>query len=244
MSKSILVIGESGSGKTTSAYFLNPEETYYINADGNGLPFPGWQKMYNKERKNYFEGSDIEHIEQILKGISSTRPDIKVVVIDTINAIMIDKEMSVNFKNRKSGNEAREKWLDLAMEVYDLVLLSRTLRDDITVIFMGHIATYTDNYGVEKVGLVTNGRKLEKIQLESKFKIVLLTKVEAQGNGKNKYYFETQANNSRAKSPMGMFPFIIKNNLKYVVDRINEYYNGETEIDLSGILKEEEEING
>jgi len=229
MSNAILVLGESGSGKTTSAMFLDPNETYYINADGNGLPFPGWKKNYNKEKKNYFEGSDIDTVNDILWKISNDRPEIKIVIVDTVNAMMVDKEMSVNFRNRKSGGEAREKWMDLASEVYDLVLDSRKLREDLTVIFMGHITSYTDNYGVDKICLVTNGRKLEKIKLESKFKVVLLTRIEMKGEGKNEYWFETQAANSTAKSPIGMFPFKIPNNLQNVINRINEYNHLEGE---------------
>lgn len=234
MSRAILVIGESGSGKTTSAEFLNPDETYYINSDGNGLPFAGWKNKYNTTKKNYYETSDIDKVEDVLEKISTNRPEIKTVIIDTINALMLDREMSVNFRMRKSGNESREKWMDLAMEVYDLILKSRNLRDDLVVVFMGHITTYEDNYGTTKVCLVTNGRKLEKIKLETKFKVVLLTRVDMKGSGNNEYYFETQASNSTAKSPRGMFEFKIPNNLDFVIKRIREFEEQETKEENNG----------
>jgi len=47
MSKVICIAGESGSGKTTSMEKLNPEETYYIDADKKGLSWKGWKQQYN-----------------------------------------------------------------------------------------------------------------------------------------------------------------------------------------------------
>jgi len=68
-------------------------------------------------------------------------------------------------------------------------------------------------------------RKLEKIKLESKLPIVLFGGVERQSEGKNKYYFETQASRSTAKSPIGMFSeFTIPNSLNLVDTRIREFY--------------------
>ena len=53
MSKVICIMGESGSGKTTSMRNLDPKSTYYIDADKKGLSWKGWRKQYNKENKNY-----------------------------------------------------------------------------------------------------------------------------------------------------------------------------------------------
>ena len=49
-----MIIGPSGSGKTTSLEKLDPNQTFYIDADGKGLRWKGWRKQYNKEKKNYF----------------------------------------------------------------------------------------------------------------------------------------------------------------------------------------------
>lgn len=51
MSKAILIIGESGSGKTTSLRNLPPDETCYIDADGKGLSWKGWRNQYNKKKR-------------------------------------------------------------------------------------------------------------------------------------------------------------------------------------------------
>ena len=53
MAMGILVIGESGSGKTTSCRTLDPKTTYYIDADRKGLCWKGWKKQYNEANGNY-----------------------------------------------------------------------------------------------------------------------------------------------------------------------------------------------
>lgn len=93
MSKVICIAGESGSGKTTSMEKLNPDETYYIDCDKKGLSWKGWRKQYNKENKNYFVTDFPNDVETIIKGIDTKRPEIKYIVIDTLNGIMIGDEM-------------------------------------------------------------------------------------------------------------------------------------------------------
>lgn len=51
MARVICVMGESGSGKTTSLRNLNPEETYIIDADKKGLSWRGWKKQYALKTK-------------------------------------------------------------------------------------------------------------------------------------------------------------------------------------------------
>lgn len=227
MATSVLVIGDSGSGKSTAAETLDPEKTYYINSDGKSLPFKGWSAMYNEEKKNYKETSKLDTIQKIFKTVSEERKHITSIVWDTLNGSMLDIEMSANFRSRKMGGEALTKWMDLAAEVYDAILSLNSLRRDLTIFVLGHTTNYTDVDGTEKRCLVTNGRKLEKIRLETKFPIVLCTTVKYGANGKNEYQFETQANASTAKSPKGLFDsFLIPNDFELVRGKIEEYNNG------------------
>ena len=74
MSKLILIMGESGSGKTTSMRNLDPTSTFYIDCDKKGLSWKGWRKQYKSENKNYWANSDADLItKQILK-ISKEKP--------------------------------------------------------------------------------------------------------------------------------------------------------------------------
>lgn len=61
MSKVICIMGESGSGKTTSMRNLDPKSTYYIDADKKGLSWKGWRKQYNKENAETVLGNSIRN---------------------------------------------------------------------------------------------------------------------------------------------------------------------------------------
>ena len=57
MAKLICIMGESGSGKTTSMRNLDPASTYYVDCDGKGLAWKGWKAQYNKENKNNWQNN-------------------------------------------------------------------------------------------------------------------------------------------------------------------------------------------
>ena len=92
MSRVICVMGESGAGKTTSMRNLDPAATYYIDCDGKGLAWKGWRKQYNSERRNFAVSRDISRIETLMDNLSQSRPDLKTIVIDTLNTCMVDYE--------------------------------------------------------------------------------------------------------------------------------------------------------
>ena len=214
MAMVIAVMGESGSGKSTSMRTLPPESTYYIDADGKGLPWRGWRQQYNTDKKNYFRGSKKEKIISILDGINTKRPDIKYVVVDTINGIMVDDEMA------RMKEKSYDKWADLAAAVYGMIIYSLRMREDMTVIFVAHTQVDRDeNTGMTWTRIKTNGRKLDKIVLESKFTTVFHARcLDGQ------YIFETRSNNSTAKTPMGAFEeATIENDIMKALERLEEY---------------------
>lgn len=213
MAKAICIMGESGSGKTTSMRNLPPESTLYIDCDGKGLSWKGWRGQYNVERKNYARTSDKGKVAALL-GKCNEMPGIKYVVVDTINGIMVDDEFA------RMGEKNYDKWQDLAAAVYGLIALALKMRDDLTVIFIAHSQTERDDFGTAFTRVKTSGRKLDKIVLESKFTTVLLAKRNATGQ----YVFETHANNSTAKSPMGAFDADeIPNDIIDVLKALEEY---------------------
>ena len=216
MAKIIGIMGESGSGKTTSMRNLDPSTSYYIDCDKKGLSWRGWKKQYNVEAKNYFATDQQNLVLAVMQGINKERPNIKTIVIDTLNGIMVADEM------RRSKEKGFDKWLDLAVSVYGIIDYALTMRDDITVIFVCHSQTVRDDSGYMFTSIKTNGQKLSKIGLETKFPIVLYAKcVDGQ------YLFETQANFSTAKTPMGLFEEkTIPNDIANVLKALEDYENG------------------
>lgn len=210
MAKMILVMGEPASGKTVSLRNIPKNELYYIDCDKKGLNYKGWKNDFNEEKKNYYKTNDGELIAKCMQGISEKREDIHYIVIDTINSIMIADEM------RRSKDKNFDKWIDLASCIFNLVNIVPDLRDDITVIFIGH--TQTDDEGFTR--LLTNGKKLNKIGLEKYFDTVLIAK-----NNDGKYVFETKSPNSTARTPMGSYDDeqYIDNDLYEVIKVLKEY---------------------
>lgn len=214
MSKLICVMGESGSGKTTAMRTLDPKTTYYVDCDGKGLAWKGWRKQYHSEAKNYTVSRDIPKITKLIVDISEKKTETKTIVVDTLNTCMVDKEI----KGMKENGYG--KWIDLTQFVWDCIETAGKQRADLTIIFIMHSETVRDDFGYSFTRVKTNGRKLEKLVPESLFGTVLLAKK----NEKNRYVFETQSQNSTAKSPMGAFEsFEIDNDMAMVLKALEDF---------------------
>lgn len=215
MSKVIGEMGESGSGKSTSMRNLDPKTTFYVDCDKKGLPWKGWKTQYNLKNENYWSTDNPSTVLQLLKKINDEEKfkKVKTVVIDTINGIMIAEEM----RNAKVAGFG--KWTDLAQYVWEIFDYCLTMRDDITVIIIAHSITESDDNGVIYTHIRTNGRKLEKIVLESKLTTVLLAECKD-----GKYILHTHADRSSVKTPLGAFQEDeIPNDITLVLKALEEY---------------------
>lgn len=230
MAKIVAILGSSGDGKTTSTIInpdgtfnledyqgMSPESHFILNLDRKTLPFPAG--MWSTDKKNYYEPKDFKEIRMMIEWCAK-QPNIKSVSIDTVNIYLAMKE----FNDRKKMNY--DQWKDIANDVIELnMLCNTTLREDQIVYIMGHTMLQTQSDGSEKTVFSVVGKKLTKTQPEGFYPMVLMTRVEYGDNGDNQYYFQTKANHSSAKTPLGMFSkFEIPNSLKLVDDTIREYY--------------------
>lgn len=222
MAVALQVLGLPGTGKTHSMRDLNPEETYYINCDKKSLPFRGWRKKYSEDLKNYQKSSDPIMIQKIIHGVAKARPDIKQIIVDTVNSVMSDKEMN---ERKKKGFD---KWMELAGDIYDMYSManSEDLRDDLVVVFIGHVESYQENFE-PRWRLKTNGAKLTKLNLEGKLTYTLYSHAEKVGEN-IEYYFTTNTDGfNTARTPEGLFDYKIENNLSTILTEIRKFENGE-----------------
>lgn len=208
-------MGESGSGKTTAMRTLNPDETYYIDCDGKGLSWKGWRSQYNAEKKNYYRTDNQNDVTALIEGISEKRPNIKNVVIDTANSIMVADEF------RRMKEKGYDKWVDLGMAVYDIVTKASRLRDDLNIIVLFHVQVEKDEYTGQKfTRILTNGKMLNKVGLEKYFTTVFLSRRDENGN----YVFDTKTNNSTVKTPLDCFETdTIPNDMQAALNALSEY---------------------
>lgn len=199
MSKVVGLMGESGSGKTTAMRNLDPSITFYIDCDKKGLNWKGWKNQYSVDNRNYWRSDSFTVVTGLLRKIDKQEnfSHIKYVVIDTINGLMVAEEMRI--LGMQSGDK-RSAWTDLAQNGWELVNLALELREDLTVIIIAHSETISDDNGIIRTRIKTNGRKLEKLVLESKMTTVVWA-VRQDG----KYKFILSADGSTCKVPLGAF---------------------------------------
>ena len=218
MSQAILIMGESGSGKTTAMRNLPPEQTFYLDCDKKGLNWKGWRKAYNTENKNYVATDAFSAALSLMDRIDKEKQfqHIKYLVIDTLNGLMVAEEMRIL---AMQGGDKRSAWTDLAQNGWALINKALTLRKDLTVIILCHSETISDDNGIVKTRIKTNGRKLEKLVLESKMTTVVWA-VRQDG----KYKFILSADGSTCKVPMGAFTTDeIDNDIMLVIKALEDY---------------------
>ena len=218
MSKVIGCMGESGSGKTTAMRNLPPTETFYIDCDKKGLNWKGWRKQYSVDNKNYFATDSFSTCKTLMDKVDKSENfrHIKYLVIDTINGMMVAEEMRIL---AMQGGDKRSAWTDLASNGWDIINKALTLREDLTVIILCHSETISDDNGIVKTRIKTNGRKLEKLVLESKMTTVVWS-VRQDG----KYKFILSADGSTCKVPLGAFQTDeCENDIMIVIKALEDY---------------------
>ena len=195
----VLILGESGSGKSASLRNFEQEEVGIFNVAGKPLPFKKQLKKINNPTYT-----------DIIKGLKLGK--VKTYVIDDSQYLMAF-EMFDKAKETGYG-----KFTDVALNFRNLVdFIIKGTPDDYIVYFLHH----TETTETGKIKAKTSGKMLDnQLTLEGLFSIVLLCKTDGK-----EHYFETQSDGyTTCKSPMEMFELKIDNDLKMVDTTIREYY--------------------
>lgn len=214
MSKSCLIIGESGRGKSTSMRNLDPSKTMLIRSILKDLPFERakeW-KNYDKESKT---GSiwTTDEADKIIKLMRQCKEVLgrNIIVIDDFQYVLANEFM------RRNTEKGFDKFSDIGYNAWAILNVATQLNDDMRVYIMWHPDIEDDG----RVKVKTVGKITERYTTpEGYFSICLRAIYQDE-----KYFFRTQTDgNDPAKSPMGMFDKLIDNDLNFVDERICEYY--------------------
>lgn len=241
MSKAIAIVGLSSSGKTSSVFpskelgiiGLPPEETFFISVQKTELPMRGWKKRYTPFTKSNPEGNfvktdQIAVIKQLIQHVSANRPNIKNVIIDDFSYMLSNEYF------RRIKETGFNKFNDVGNIAYELIQTALNARDDLFVFVLTHSETVSNaQSGLPMDKMKSIGKIIDdKFNMEGCFNYVLFAGSEmSEGdNGAkiNKFFLTQSDGTNTAKTPIGVFDEVkIPNDLGYIVNKINEYENGE-----------------
>ena len=194
----VLILGESGSGKSTSMRNFEPDEVGIFNVASKPLPF--------RKKMKKVDGASYGIILTALKA-----PKLKTYVIDDSQYLLCFEMFA------KAKETGYNKFTDMALNFYNLIqFIIRKTPPDVIVYFLHHTETDGDKVRAKTVGKMLN----EKLTVEGLFSIVLL----CQTDGVSHTFVTQSDGSSTAKSPMEMFPLTIDNDLKLVDGEIRKYY--------------------
>ena len=201
----VLIIGKSGSGKSTSLrYCTNNPEWNLVNVLNKPLPFKGKIPSVVTDEYN-----------TVMKSLAGSKA--KSIVVDDAGYLITNYFMK-NHSSKGAGNAIFSMYNTLADNFWNLIEFIKKLPADKIV----YIIMHEDINDFGDIKPKTIGKMLdEKIYLEGMFTIVLRC---VQENGK--HLFITQADcGAVSKSPMGMFETLeIDNDLALVDKTIRDYY--------------------
>lgn len=232
MAELIAIVGDSGSGKSTSIRNLDPEKTFIISTTGKRPGVKGAKKKYpdfkiNRETKemtgNFYTSSNIESIKKMMQIVNTRMTDVTVLIIDDFQYLQAFEAMA------RVDEKGYGKFTDMAKHAYEALKTGMDMRDDLFIVIMTHSENTGDNLN-PYYKIKTQGKMLDSvITLEGLFTYVLFTKV-IKDDGENvEYKFVTNSDGTcTAKTPMGLFEDqLIDNDLDMVVRRIQEYNENE-----------------
>lgn len=205
MGISVLIIGKSGSGKSTSLRNFNKDEIGIINVLSKPLPF--------KNDLPTIDTDDYDNVKKVLE-----RSKVNSIVIDDAGYLITNNFMRKH-SNIGGGNAVYNFYNDMADQFWNLIEFTQKLpKEKITYFFM-----HEDKNDFGDIKPKTIGKILDdKVCVEGMFTIVL----RAKKVDKNYYFFTQATDGDVAKTPMGMFnDLYIDNDLKLVDKTIREYYN-------------------
>lgn len=211
MSIPTLIIGQSGTGKSTSLRHLDPKSTLLIQVIKKSLPFrSNYWRYFDREKCRDGNIFVTDQWNEILALARKTQR--KVIVLDDFQYMLANEFM------RRSDERGFDKFTEIGRHAWEVITELSKLPDDVRIYILSH----SDERDDGSVKMKTIGKLLdEKIAPEGMFTIVLRTLA-----SDDKYHFTTRNSGSDiVKTPIGLFDdHRIDNDLAAVDAAICDYY--------------------
>jgi len=195
----ILLIGKSGTGKSTSLRNFEAKDVAIVNVLGKPLPF-----------KSKLNAPKCDDYNVILKSIAAT--DKKTIIIDDASYLITNEFMS------KSSVKGYDKYNEIANNYFNLINGIKNIQGGKTVYLIMHEDTDDDgNIKPKTIGKLLD----DKINIQGMFTVCIRSVYED-----GKYLFRLKTNGQDCvKTPFGMFDDdVMENDLKAFDDVVREYY--------------------
>lgn len=219
MKPNIFICGVSGTGKSSSLRNLNPERTCILNTERKALPFKGAGKFKNQASiDNYINFNKL-----FKSALESDKFD--VIVIESFTSL--SEFIMTQAKAIKTGFDVYSYYND---QILNVLSMSKNANGKY-VVFTG-IDDYlkgneSSSLSEDRIAIKVEGQKL-KGMIEKEFVIVVFTMVSKSEKNEMQYEFLTNSDGIRsAKSPMGMLPVKMPNDLQEIINLSEIYYKGE-----------------
>ena len=209
----VMILGESGTGKTSSLRDLDPDSTLLIQTVAKPLPFrsAGWKPWDNQTKSgSVVITDDWDKMRKACDVMPRYGKD--KIIFDDFQYLLANEFM------RRSSEKGFDKFTEIGLHAWEVMTRAQTAGNDTRFYFLMHTSTGDD--GVTRAKTI--GKLLdEKITVEGLFTIVMKTVKSDRG-----YFFSTQNSGAdTVKTPMGLFDHDrIDNNLHDVDNAICDYY--------------------
>jgi hypothetical protein len=215
MSEPILILGDSGAGKSFSCRNLDPATTLLVSVEGKRYPFSmkGWKKISKEEPDGSF------YCPPKVDSYAKIKAAVKAAVDNGKKTIVIDDSqflMQNEFFN-KAFEKGYDKFTSMAYNFHDLVTWGRSLPDDVTVYFLHHLEFDNES----RIKVKTVGKMLDsQTNIAGKVTICIYATLKD-----SEYCFMSKVDNQPIiKAPPEMFEPTMDNDLAAVDASVREYW--------------------
>ena len=214
----VLIVGDSGTGKSTAIRRLPPEKTVILNTELKALP------MQNHDEFKVVDINTYKMLDNALRFYASEKGEaFDFVVLDSFTSMT---EITDRYTN--AIYTGFDVWKNYNLLIYDVINRLKQLKQQVFV--MGIPEQKAEGFNDFKKFIKVKGNELKYGAIEKEFAIVLYTAPvydEESGEMEDVEFVYRPNKKNTAKAPIGLFDRRPKNDAMFVSERINEFYKKE-----------------